>query len=219
MRLLPARLGPRPRTQRTLPHRQLDQWPAVELIHMIGERSLRLLHVRSKESRLASPETLALWLPDNIALGPREAFIDGHEFCHLHPSPEGSLHLTLRVEPALGRSFSSEETQVPGRDAVVVLGHDFWKTQLAADKSVIGRTIRLNGIDFTVVGIAPQSFTGMDQYVRPAMYVPVMMKQRLDASKDDPLEKRSAGFSRFFMARQNEGAGRTERQKLVAWSA
>jgi hypothetical protein len=95
MRPLPARLGPRPRTRRTLPHRQLDQWPAVALIHMIGEWSLRLPHVRSKESRLASPETLALWLPDDIAFGPREAFIDGHEFCHLHPSPEGSLHLTL----------------------------------------------------------------------------------------------------------------------------
>jgi macrolide transport system ATP-binding/permease protein len=95
------------------------------------------------------------------------------------------------VEPTLGRSFRPEETQVPGRDAVVVLGHDFWKTQFAADRSVIGRTIRFNGIDFTVVGVAPESFTGVDQYVRPAMYVPVMMKQRLDASKDDPLEKRS----------------------------
>jgi predicted permease len=101
----------------------------------------------------------------------------------------------LGVEPRMGRSFRSAETQVPGRDALVVLGHDFWKTQLAADKSVIGRTIRLNGIDFTVVGVAPESFTGMDQYVRPAMYVPVMMKQRLDSSKDDPLEKRSVhGF-------------------------
>jgi predicted permease len=95
------------------------------------------------------------------------------------------------VEPALGRSFRREESEVPGRDAVVVLGYDFWKNQFAADKSVIGRTIRLNGIDFTVVGIASETFTGVDRYVRLAMYVPVMMKQRLDASKDNPLEKRS----------------------------
>ncbi len=96
----------------------------------------------------------------------------------------------LGVEPALGRGFRREEGQVPGRDAVVVLSHDFWKTQFAGDPSVAGRTIRLNGIDFTVVGIAPASFTGVEQYVRPALFVPVMMKQRLDASKDDPLEKR-----------------------------
>jgi phospholipase/carboxylesterase len=95
VRLLPARRGPRPRTQRTFPHQQLDQWPATELIQIIGEWSLRLPHVRSKESRLAAPETLALWLPDEMARGPREAFIDGHEFSHLHPSPEGSIHLTL----------------------------------------------------------------------------------------------------------------------------
>ena len=96
----------------------------------------------------------------------------------------------LGVEPTLGRSFRPEETRVPGRDAVVVLAHDFWNNQFAADRSVVGRTIRLNGIDFTVVGVAPESFTGVDQYIRPALFVPVMMKQRLDASKDNPLETR-----------------------------
>ena len=96
----------------------------------------------------------------------------------------------LGVEPTLGRGFRPEETQVPGRDAVAVLAYDFWKNQFAADPGVIGRTIRLNGIDFSVVGVAPESFTGVDQYIRPALFVPVMMKQRLDASKDDPLEAR-----------------------------
>ncbi len=98
----------------------------------------------------------------------------------------------LGVEPTLGRSFRPEETRVPGRDAVVVLAHDFWYTQFGADRSVIGRTIRLNGIEFTVAGIAPESFTGVDQYIRPALFVPVTMKQRLDASKDNPLETRGS---------------------------
>jgi len=96
----------------------------------------------------------------------------------------------LGVEPTLGRSFRPEETQVPGRDAVLVLAHAFWSNQFGADRSVIGRTIRLNGIDFTVVGVAPESFTGVDPYIRPALFVPVTMKQRLDASKDNPLETR-----------------------------
>jgi len=96
----------------------------------------------------------------------------------------------LGVEPTLGRSFRPEETQVPGRDAVAVLAYDFWRTQFAADRSVIGRNIRLNGIDFNVVGVAPESFTGVDPYIRPALFVPVMMKQRLESSKDSPLEDR-----------------------------
>ena len=97
----------------------------------------------------------------------------------------------LGVEPTLGRGFRHEESLVPGRDAVVVLAHNFWKNHFAADRSVIGRTIRINGIDFTVVGVAPESFTGVDPYIRPALFLPVAMKQRLDAAKEDPLEKRS----------------------------
>jgi hypothetical protein len=59
------------------------------------ERSLAIPHVRQKQSRMASPRSSALYLPDEFAAGPPEAFIDEHEFCHLHPLPEGSVHLTL----------------------------------------------------------------------------------------------------------------------------
>jgi hypothetical protein len=44
---------------------------------------------------MASPKSRALCLPDECAAGPPDAFIDDHEFCHLHPLPEGSIHLTL----------------------------------------------------------------------------------------------------------------------------
>ncbi|HEY3743355.1 MAG TPA: ABC transporter permease [Bryobacteraceae bacterium] len=96
----------------------------------------------------------------------------------------------LGVAPKLGRSFRPDEGQVPGRDAVLVLGHDYWRDQFASDPSIVGKTLRLNGIDFTVIGIAPEEFKGMDQYIRPALFVPVMMKQRLDGAKESPLEKR-----------------------------
>jgi predicted permease len=96
----------------------------------------------------------------------------------------------LGVQPTLGRRFLAEEGKVAGRDAIAVLGQDFWKNQFGGDRSVIGRSIRLNGIDFNIVGVVPETFTGMDQYVRPAMYVPATMAQRLSAAKDNPLEKR-----------------------------
>jgi phospholipase/carboxylesterase len=59
------------------------------------DRSLELPGVQSKQSRMASPRSHALYLADRIAAGPPEAFIDEHEFCHLHPLPEGGIHLTL----------------------------------------------------------------------------------------------------------------------------
>lgn len=96
----------------------------------------------------------------------------------------GNFFQVLGVEPKLGRSFTPEEDEVPGRDAVVVLGHDFWEKHLGADPAIIGRRVTLNGILFTVIGVAPQQFTGMNQYLRPAMFVPLMMFQKLAANPD-----------------------------------
>jgi MacB-like periplasmic core domain len=81
----------------------------------------------------------------------------------------------LGVQPALGRRFAPAEGQVPGRDAVVVLGYDFWKNALAGDASILNGIVLINGVDFTVIGVTPPSFTGMDQFVRPVFYVPLMM--------------------------------------------
>jgi len=92
----PPRMGPRPLTRPALPHRQLEQWPPEEIVQELVGRSLSLPYVRSKQSRMASPQSLALSLLDEFAAGPPDAFIDSHEFCHLHP--EGSLHLTLPDE-------------------------------------------------------------------------------------------------------------------------
>jgi macrolide transport system ATP-binding/permease protein len=104
----------------------------------------------------------------------------------------GNLFRAMGVEPELGRSFLPEEDQVPGRDAVLVLGHDFWEKDLAADPSIVGRKVRLNGIEFTVIGVAPERFTGMDQYMRPAMFVPLAMAPRLATNpKSNILEQRN----------------------------
>jgi predicted permease len=104
----------------------------------------------------------------------------------------GNFFRVLETEPQLGRGFDSQEDQVPGRDAVVVLGHDFWKNEFSADASVIGRRVRLNGMDFTIIGVAPESFTGMDLYSRPSFFVPSMMGPRLLASSGDLLTNRAA---------------------------
>ena len=87
----------------------------------------------------------------------------------------GNYFQVLGVQPRLGRGFRQDEDEVPGRDAVVVLGWDFWKSEFAKDPSVLGRTVRLNGKDFTVIGVAPEKFTGMQLFTRPDFYVPLAM--------------------------------------------
>src|SRR5262245_10249537 len=63
----------------------------------------------------------------------------------------GNLFQAMGVKPILGRAFRPDEDQVPGRDSVVVLGHDFWRDQFASDPAIAGRTIRLSGLDFTII--------------------------------------------------------------------
>ena len=87
----------------------------------------------------------------------------------------GNYFRVLGVEPQLGRGFRDDEDQVPGRDAVVVLAPEFWKRELSADPSVVGRTVRLNGKDFTVIGVAPESFPGMFVFAHPDFYMPLAM--------------------------------------------
>ena len=87
----------------------------------------------------------------------------------------GNYFQVLGVEPRLGRGFREDEDQVPGRDAVVVLGPDFWKHEFASDPSVLGRTIRLNGTEFTVIGVAPETFPGMLIFGHPDFYMPLAM--------------------------------------------
>ena len=96
----------------------------------------------------------------------------------------GNFFEVMHVDPALGRAFRPDEDQAPGRDAVVVLSHDAWQQQFASDPSILGRKVRLNGIEFQVIGVAPDYFTGVEPFIRPAFYTPLMMFPRLSTETD-----------------------------------
>jgi putative ABC transport system permease protein len=120
----------------------------------------------------------------------------------------------LGVQPVLGRAFTGGEGQVPGRDALVVLSHDFWRSEFSGDPNIIGRTVRINAIDFTVIGVAPKDFHSTDEYVRPYFYVPLSMEQRLQGLPKDPLADRS-NHSLEVKARLKSGATREGAQAEI----
>ncbi len=103
----------------------------------------------------------------------------------------GNFFDVLGLRPQIGRGFLPEEDQVPGRDAVAVISHALWVSEFASNPEVIGKEFALNGIKFTVVGVAPERFTGADQATRPSLYVPMMMVPRLSGdARYNPLEDR-----------------------------
>lgn len=63
---------------------------------------------------------------------------------------------TLDVQPALGRNF--EESELKGAARVVILGHTLWQTRMHGDPAIVGKTIRLNRENWTIIGVMPPGF-------------------------------------------------------------
>ena len=106
---LPPRRGPPPATTSTNPHTQLDQRPPPRVIAALAENLFALPGVAEKPSAISVPGARALWLEPGDAHGPREAFLIGREFAHLHPLPDGSLHVALPpsvVEDAIAQGWA-----------------------------------------------------------------------------------------------------------------
>jgi macrolide transport system ATP-binding/permease protein len=86
----------------------------------------------------------------------------------------GNYFDLLQVKPYLGRTFLPEEDSTPNGHPVVVLGYSFWK-KLGADRGIVGSQATLNGHSFTVIGVAPAAFTGVDVGFAPDLWVPISM--------------------------------------------
>jgi predicted permease len=91
----------------------------------------------------------------------------------------GDYFGVLGVKPALGRGFLPEEDRTPGSHPVVVLGDGLWRRRFGGDRGIVGRTIRMNGEAFTVVGVAPPGFRGLQPLNSPELWVPMMMYPRV----------------------------------------
>jgi predicted permease len=82
------------------------------------------------------------------------------------------LFATLGVQPLLGRAFTVEETQ-PGRNGVVLISHSFWQQRFGGSQDIIGRTLRLDGENVTIIGVMPASFEYRFLWGRTALWRPL----------------------------------------------
>jgi hypothetical protein len=99
-KVLPERIGYRPRTTPTNPHTQLEQNPEDAVVQELARKVFALPDVEERPSAISVPGARALWLRDDVPTGPQEAFMIGREFAHIHPLPDGSLHAALPPELA-----------------------------------------------------------------------------------------------------------------------
>jgi predicted permease len=91
----------------------------------------------------------------------------------------GNYFETLGVKALIGRTFTGEEDRAPGADPYIVLSYAFWQRRFAGDPRVLGRTIKIKGFPFTIIGVAPPEFFGEIVGSRPSFWVPMMMQPQL----------------------------------------
>ncbi|MFY9609357.1 MAG: ABC transporter permease [Blastocatellia bacterium] len=88
----------------------------------------------------------------------------------------GNYFTGLRLDAELGRLLTPEDDLRPGGHPVTVLSHAFWQRRFGGDPTVVGRLVKLNGHDFTIIGVAKKGFSGTRQFGWiPDVYLPLMM--------------------------------------------
>lgn len=100
-----------------------------------------------------SYSSMAFYHGDAVSLA--EPGQPAQQFFGLAASP--SIFSVLGVQPFIGRSFAPEEDQ-PGKSKVVILTHRAWVRRFGSDPAVIGRPLRLDGDNYTIIGVLPDSF-------------------------------------------------------------
>ena len=88
----------------------------------------------------------------------------------------------LGVEPALGRSFRPEEDETEGAVPVVVLSHGLWQRRLGGRPDVLGQTLRVSGVEYTILGVAPEGYSGTIPGFQPEFWAPIAMVESLSFS-------------------------------------
>jgi len=113
----------------------------------------------------------------------------------------GNYFETLGARAAIGRLISPEEDRLPGEHPVVVISHRCWQQRFGGDPSVVGRELIVNGRNFTVIGVAPAQFIGLEVTYVPEVWFPLMMRSDIRRSAAMPkepgkswLEDREGGY-------------------------
>jgi len=102
----------------------------------------------------------------------------------------GNYFDVVGVHPAAGRFFHQDEDRPPAESPVAVISYDCWMGRFGGSSSVVGSEIRLNGLPYTVLGVAPRGFIGTEVFYRPEVWAPMTMQPQIEA-RASWLESRS----------------------------
>ena len=116
----------------------------------------------------------------------------------------GNFFSMFGLKPALGRLLLPSEGETPMADPVIVLSYSYWKTRFGGSLGVVGKQVSVDGRSMTVVGVAPEGFTGLNPFVSIQGYMPLAMMPIAGYPADIVSNRQNRTV--FVMARLEQGA-------------
>ena len=139
----------------------------------------------------------------------------------------GTYFPVLGVNAALGRVLNDGDDQTPGGHPVAVVSHSLWTRRLGENPNAIGKTISIDNVSYTIVGVAPREFFGTTVGVAPDLWVPLAMEKQMPPAHWNGRDSEQAQ-SLFLIGRLNNGVSSEQaasvvnllfKQTLDAWSS
>jgi predicted permease len=122
----------------------------------------------------------------------------------------GNYFGVLDIRPAMGRFFNTAEDVHPRASPYAVLSYSAWRSRFGGDPGIVGKTIRLNRLAYTVLGVAPKNFHGTELWYWPDVWVPMMMEPQIENYPDNGwLENRST-WDTWVIGRLRPGISRQQ---------
>src|SRR5262245_45933643 len=106
----------------------------------------------------------------------------------------GNYFSALGLKPSPGRGFLPEEDRTPGERAVAIISHKLWRTRFGGDPGIVGRSVKLNGHSFTIVGVAPEKYAGLLRGFAVDWWIPAMMMREAVPGSNNLTERGSRSF-------------------------
>ncbi|HZI43226.1 MAG TPA: ADOP family duplicated permease, partial [Gemmatimonadaceae bacterium] len=127
----------------------------------------------------------------------------------------GDYFPLLGIKPLIGRLLGPEDDISPGGHAVIVLSYDYWQRDFNRDPHLVGKSLRLAGRDYTVVGVAPKSYQGTVAGIAPSFYGSIQMMNQIEGSDQDEFTARN-NHGGFLKARLAPGASMAQARAVAA---
>jgi predicted permease len=115
----------------------------------------------------------------------------------------GNYFDVLGVSAARGRLFTPDDDRRPGAHPVAVLSYACWQQRFGGDPAIVGRVVKFNGREFTVLGVAPQGFLGTELFFAPEVFFPMMMQHQIQGGSGFLDSRDSNDF--FVVGRRKRG--------------